>query len=145
MGLMTEADREKLETIAHECAAEYDPSDAIVTNLRSYCLEHGIDATDSELFVIAEDAIARQRKLAGAPAEHAQPALPPRTPIDRRIRDRRRHPRRNAGRRRSGLVALVENFRRLGRPERRSNRDRRSGRDRREVMRRSRVRRRDER
>jgi hypothetical protein len=143
MSSMIQADREKLVTAAREGAAQYKSSDVLVTNLTSYCLEHGITASISELFDIAEDAIARQQKLASGPAEQAE--LPPRASEDRRKREQRQHPRRIAARRRTGLVALVEDFRRLGRPEHRSSRDRRSGRDRRELMRRMHVRRQSER
>ena len=145
MGSITVADRWKLEAVAHERAAQRDPSHAIIVSLRSYCLEHGIDATDGELFVIAEDAIAWQMKLASSPAEHDKAALVPRGLKDRRMRDRRQHLRRILGRRRTGLLALVEDVLHLGRPERRSDRDRRSGGDRREEMRRRHVRRKDER
>lgn len=141
MSLMTEADREKLETLARERAAQDDISQAIVVYLRSYCLEHGIGPSDSELFVIVEDAIARRMKVAGSPAEHEQGGLSPRTLVDRRKGERRQRPRRTAGRRSRGVLALMEKFQRLGRPERRSGSDRRSGGDRREELRRKHVRR----
>ena len=145
MVLMTEAMREQLETLAREGAAQHDPSHAIVANLRSYCSDHVIDPSDSELFVIAEDAIARQMMPASNPAEHEQTGLAPRSLKDRRRREQRHGPRRMSDRRRTGLLAIVLDLQHLGGPEHRTGRDRRAGGDRRVVMRRKRVRRQDNR
>jgi hypothetical protein len=140
MEMMTKVQLEKLQLIAREAAAHRNASILIVANLRQACLKDDIEASDEELFVIAEEAIAAQRDEHGGQAEAQPSSFIPRTKTDRRIAERRQRVRRTGLRRQAGLGALVEDFKRIGRPSRRKT-DRRMGKDRREVLRRSHVRR----
>ena len=145
MGLMTDTDRKGLAAIALDSAEQHEPSHDIVVNLRSYCVERGIDPSEGDLFVIAENAIAWQLKYESGTALHDQLGLASRSLKDRRTRERRLGARRIAGRRRTGLSALAEEFWRIGRPQRRSGRDRRSSGESRVLLKRRQIRRRHER
>jgi hypothetical protein len=144
MGEMTVLEREELETIARDSAARGDPNHAIVASLRRYCLDKDIGPSDSELFVIAEGAIADQALLAKNQALRPPTTLTPRSKADRRKQERRQGKRRISPRRRSGLAARLADLKRLGQAEHRSD-ERRAGIDRRKVLRRVHVRRKDNR
>ena len=145
MAILTQFEREGLEAQALAEATQNEPTHAIVVALREYSLEHGIDVSDGELFVIAELAHAHHASPESGQAALATRDFPPRSLKDRRRRERRHGPRRSSDRRRTGLSAAVEGLRRVGQPDRRAGRDRRARRDRRQLLRRRRIRRQDER
>src|SRR5947209_14855949 len=82
MGNLTQFDRERLEAQALAQAAQNQPNNMIVLALREYSLQHSLDVSEGELFVIADLAHARQASLNSSAAAEAR-ALHPRSLKDR--------------------------------------------------------------
>ena len=137
---MTPLQEDALRDVAQKFADQDHDAEMVATRLRVYAMEWHIHYTETEVIQIAEEAVAERAKLVSFQATKNASVWIERKGSDRRKGERRqgerrRGARRKPDRRRKGFAALVMEFFRFGKGERRRS-DRRARADRRRGNRR---------